>query len=498
MKVFSTIIGLFLWAGTSVAGTVDPAVLTQIQTQGSADILIIMKDSPQLKRAELIQDRTRRIRYVYNQLRNTAIRSQKFLLEKLQSEKAQFQAFHIVNAVAVTGASTELLQKLQAFTNIQRIQLNPTFTVKPMPVDYSHVVDLNTKLPSNLNDINAGQVWAEFGTKGKGIVIAGHDSGYAWTHPALRSKYRGGSGTFVNHNYNWHDAIRKPLKPASVSINLMGCQPNNPEPCDDSGHGTHTMGSMVGDDGGENQIGVAPDAKWMGCRNMDRGTGKASTYLECFEFFLAPYPRGGDPRVDGNPEAAPHIINNSWACPSSEGCQGNEFIGAVRALKAAGIMVVVSAGNEGPGCSSTNDAPGSYSGEVLSVGAYSNYDKDIASFSSRGPSGFNGGLTPDLIAPGSVIRSSVPSGGSGNGLYDYKSGTSMAGPHAAGVVALLWSARPHLVGKIDQTMQLLKKTSKGMRSSQSCGAYPGNQIPNAVMGYGLIDALNLIRSAPQF
>jgi hypothetical protein len=74
--------------------------------------------------------------------------------------------------------------------------------------------------------------------------VASIDTGVQFDHPALAAQYRGKNpdGT-VDHNYNWFD-------PAGV------CPTD--APCDNNGHGTHTMGIMVGDDGGNNVIGVAP------------------------------------------------------------------------------------------------------------------------------------------------------------------------------------------------------------------------------------------------
>lgn len=482
---------VFLFAAVSFA-EVDPAVRAKLSAFGKADVLVRMKAEPNLSKARMILDRTARIQYVYDILTKTARRSQRSLLAKLKGRGISYQSFHIVNAVAINNASPLLLNIVAAHPEVKDIILNVQVTRKPEPVDLRIPRLQLGRLPSNLEDMNVEKVWTELGARGKGIVLAGQDSGFAWLHPALKSQYRGFGNGFINHNYNWHDAIHKPLK--AVTAELL-CRNDSPEPCDDSGHGTHTLGSMLGDDGQGNQIGVAPEAKWIGCKNMDRGTGNAATYLECFEFLFTPYPQGGNPKTDGRADLAPHIINNSWACPASEGCRGDEFVSAVKAMKAAGIMVVAAIGNEGPGCGTAMDAPGSYHGELLSVGAYSHYDKAVSSFSSRGPSKWNGGIGPDIVAPGSAIRSSVPSGGLGDGLYDYKSGTSMAAPHAAGVVALLWSAKPNLIGRIDETIALMKKTAKGM-TGQTCGSFKGSEIPNAVAGHGLIDAYQLIKSAP--
>ena len=103
--------------------------------------------------------------------------------------------------------------------------------------------------------------------------------------------------------------------------------------------GVPTVGSLVGDDGGANQVGVAPGAKWIGCRNMNQGVGTPATYIECFEFFLAPYPVAGTPS-QGNPELAPDVTSNSWGCPPSEGCSALSLQAAVEAQRAAGEATV--------------------------------------------------------------------------------------------------------------------------------------------------------------
>ncbi|MGD1992194.1 MAG: S8 family serine peptidase, partial [Anaerolineae bacterium] len=266
---------------------------------------------------------------------------------------------------------------------------------------------------------------------------------------------------------------------------------DSPEPCDDHGHGTHTMGTMVGDDGGDNQIGVAPGAEWIGCRNMDRGYGTPASYIECFEFFLAPYPIGGDPLTDGRPDLAPDVVNNSWGCPPSEGCDPDTLRATVEAVRAAGILVVTSAGNSGPICGSVDDPPAIYEA-ALSVGA--TYASDaITSFSSRGPVTVDGSnrRKPDISAPGSGIRSSVPGGG-----YASMSGTSMAAPHVSGVAALLWSFAPHLLGDVAGTEILMERTARPRFTTQGCGGDGPSDVPNHVYGWGVVDALAAVEEAP--
>jgi subtilisin family serine protease len=211
---------------------------------------------------------------------------------------------------------------------------------------------------------------------------------------------------------------------------------------------------------------------------MDRGYGTPATYIECFEFFLAPYPVGESPD-DGNanPALAPHLINNSWSCPPSEGCDWATLQSTVEAVRAAGIMIVSSAANGGSSCSTIRE-PVSLYDAVYTVGATDPND-NIASFSSRGPVTIDGSqrLKPDISAPGTGTYSSLP-----NGSYGYKQGTSMAAPHVAGAVALLWSTRPDLRGQIAQTESILNQTAVPRYSTQ-CGD-PADTVPNNVYGWG--------------
>jgi len=115
----------------------------------------------------------------------------------------------------------------------------------------------------------------------------------------------------------------------------------------------------------------------------------------------------------------------------------------------------------------------------------------IASFSSRGPvsKGTTKWLKPDISAPGVNIRGAVP----GTGYQSGWSGTSMAAPHVAGGVALLWQAKPALVGNIDATEKAFTSTAVPKTSSQSCGL-PGSQIPNNTFGWGVIDLLGAVEA----
>jgi serine protease AprX len=450
---------------SKAANKIDPRLMQILQTKGSVDALVYLQ-------------KTKRIKYVYDRLRTSSAQKQFNLISLLKKKSIAHKSFFIQNVVLLKDVQLTTLTDVSALKEVESIRLNveaklhlPSneFKSGPNPKD-------DDDIPSHLQIINAHKVWREFNIKGKGIVIGGADTGYFADHNAIRKQYRGNNNGTLNHNYNWHDAF-------NLSV----------FPVDDDGHGTHTMGTMVGYDGGANRIGVAPEAQWIGCRNMLRGVGSAASYLDCFEYFMAPYPVTGDSKK-GRPDLAPHIINNSWACPSEEGCKGDELIGAVQAMKAAGIMVVAAAGNEGDSCSTSMNAPGNYSAELISVGAFNRFTNDAAYFSSRGPSTFDGGLVPLITAPGVGIRSSYKGGVD---TYEDASGTSMASPHIAGAIALLWSKYPQLIGKLDKTIQILTQTAKPIRANQTCGKFVGGNIPNAVHGYGMLDIYAAILKAGQ-
>ncbi len=396
----------------------------------------------------------------------------------MQAHGSPYRPFFIVNMVQVERADMALLEALARMPAIGRIDPNPVVRQDLPRPDSSGAGDRTVEW--GIAQIGADDVWSPLGYNGTGIVVGGQDTGYDWDHIALKSKYRGWNGSTTDHNFNWHDAIH------SGSSNPCGF--NSPEPCDDFGHGTHTMGTMTGSEG-INEIGVAPGAKWIGCRNMNVGNGTPTTYIECFEFFLAPTDSTGAIST-ANPLLAPDVINNSWACPISEGCNSGNYATmetAVNNLTNAGIVVVASAGNSGSnGCASINDPPAFYANS-FSVGATNNLDS-IASFSSRGPASYSSLTKPEISAPGVSVRSSTP-----NDNYSIYSGTSMAGPHIVGTVALMLDANPNMT--VAMLRSKIQDTAVPKTHWQTCGGTPGTSIPNNTYGHGRVDALAAVNAA---
>lgn len=436
------------------------------------NIFLHFPEKAEIQKAEMIIDRTSRVQFVYDHLRQRSLIDQKEISDFLESKDVDFKNFYIQNSILVKDAKPELIEQILKLNPL--IQTSSDISInlmKKIPAIQTRDFQ-NQNTPSHLKRLKIPEVWQQHKTRGYGIVLGNQDTGFLWYHQALKKQYRGFSELNIQHPNNWLDAFGQYQAPT-----------------DDDGHGTHTLGSMLGDDGGKNLIGAAPEAQWIGCRNMKKGVGTVSSYLTCFEFFLAPYPPGSDPRTDGNPALAPHIINNSWSCPRSEGCQGDEFLQALQAHKAAGILNVVAAGNDGPNCGTISESPAKYVDLVLIVGSYSEQRKNVSSFSNRGPSGWNKRIAPDVMAFGEGIRSSLSSDFQ---RYGNKTGTSMAAPQIAGGIALLWSARPSLIGNIDYTIELVRKSAEPLTSNQSCGGTPGSDIPNSTMGYGMADFLKAL------
>jgi subtilisin family serine protease len=450
---------------------VDPWVVQQAE-KGKAEFIVFLTEQADLSGSALLATKREKGKWVFERLTAVAERTQKPLVEALQSLGVEFKPYWVSNMIWVHG-DMETVTKMALRSDVARIHANPAVRLqRPAPEEAIAQPFSTTAVEWNISHVNAPAVWAA-GYTGQGVVIGGQDTGYQWDHPALINQYRGWSGSAASHDYNWHDAIHS-------GGGLCGA--DSPFPCDDSKHGTHTMGTMVGDDGGSNQIGMAPGARWIGCRNMNQGVGSPATYAECYQWFMAPT------RIDGsapNPAMAPDMINNSWGCTPSEGCTNpNVLLTVVENVWAAGIMTVQSAGNSGAACS-TVDEPAAIYQSSFSVGATNSSDV-IAYFSSRGPVTIDGSgrLKPDIVAPGVDIRSCVPED-------EYQSGwngTSMAAPHVAGLAALLVSANPFLAGQAGTLEDIIRQTAVPLTTTQRCGGDGSSDVPNNVYGWGRIDA----------
>lgn len=449
------------------------------------DVVILMHRQADLSAANRLKGKSNKALYVFSTLSETAQVSQKDLLTDLLEKRISHRSFYIVNMVSAR-VSLEDMEWIALRPDVRAILQDGVFMMES-PVESRRQETAGSRAPIwNLTQIGVPEVWNK-GITGQNTVIGGQDTGYAWEVSTIRDKYRGWNGTSAQHDYNWHDAVHND-NPMSSGTNSCGF--DSPEPCDDHNHGTHTMGTMVGGvDNNGNDIGVAPDAQWIGCRNMENGYGTLTTYTECFGWFLAPYPVGGN-SSQGDSDKMPHVINNSWGCPTIEGCNSSNWQimeTALNNLRTAGCVIVVSAGNSGSNCG-TVTAPAAIFEGSYSVGATNSSD-NIAGFSSRGPVTVDNSnrMKPDISAPGVDIRSCLR-----NGNFAHWQGTSMAGPHIAGVVSLMISANPALEGEVDKIQEIINHTALARTSTQNCGGVSGSDIPNNTFGHGIVDALSAV------
>lgn len=452
--------GLLIWAGMVV-------VYLTLGRPGlyGERLFVILKDQPDVSAARQEPTYNQRRDFVYRTLVSEADRSQSDIRQSLDRLGIKYQPYYLVNALEVDGGPL-LKAWLATRPEVDRILASPHLRPLPetLPVSSGNMA-LTYGHSWNLEMIHADKVWQELDVTGKGVIVGQSDSGVQGDHPELAVAYHGFNGS---DDFNWFDPWYHTSKPTDLG-----------------GHGTHTLGTILG-----KNVGVAPGAQWIGCANLARNLGNPALYLDCMQFMLAPFPQNGDPFKDGDSARGAMVLNDSWGCPDVEGCDANVFQPAVKALQSAGVFVVASAGNGGMGGCSTVEDPIALYGEVYSVGAV-DIDGDLAEFSSKGPvtADGSGRVKPDIIAPGVDVFSSMP-----NGTYASNSGTSMAGPHVVGVVALMWSANPHLIGDIERTTRILNETAQPYE-----GYYPvcvsDQASPNNGVGYGIVDAYAAVKAA---
>jgi subtilisin family serine protease len=459
----------------ALAADVDAGLSAQARRDGRVETLIVLPDqaTPSLAPLDTHADYKTHRRALVDALRARADTQQAALRAWLAGRGIEYRAYWISNLVWARLSEADLTA-LAARDDIGRISANPHLSNALPPIS------AQTQAPAavdaiewGVNKINAPAVWAA-GYNGQGVVIAGEDTGYKWDHAALKAHYRGWNGSIADHAYNWHDSIH--------DSSGNPCGNSSPAPCDDHGHGTHTAGTFAGDDGASNQIGVAPGAKWIGCRNMDAGDGTPARYIECMQWMLAPTDLAD---MNPDPDKAPDVISNSWGCIPSEGCvNGDEIKTAVDNIVTGGIFFAAAAANDGPACSTITSPPAIY--DSAFVVAATNSSDALANFSSRGPVPNSARVLPDVAGPGVNVRSSINTGG-----YGTLSGTSMATPHIAGAAALLMSVNPTLKGHPDQVANLLRSTAvhAGVTDpgNPGCGGLTMADWPNYQAGSGRVD-----------
>ncbi len=399
----------------------------------SAALFVVFGERANLTAASRIPDWAARGAAVAAALQSAADRSQAGVRGYLQGQRMAFTPYWVINAIYIPSGNLALARALARRPEVAAILPESVYSIPPAAGGDGDSIQA---VQWNISMIRADQVWGV--TSGTGIRVASIDTGVRFTHEALVTQF---SGFFYD--------------PTMTCGNV---------PCDNDGHGTHTMGTMVGGNG----IGVAPGATWAACKGCITNDCYSSHLISCAQWVLAP---------GGLPGERPHVVNNSWGGPGGS----TWFSSYVDSWRAAGVFPAFSAGNGGPSCGSAGspgDNPQSYAS-----GATDN-NGQVGSFSGRGPSGVDGRIKPDVVAPGVNVLSCYSTSDTS---YATGSGASMASPHTAGTVALVWAAQPALLGNVAATEQRLRDTAVKFTSGEDCGGTAG-QIPNNTYGYGRIDA----------
>ena len=418
--------------GQAFAAWVDPTLEDALDNADDKEMVgsyVVLADRVDLRDLQdrldtMKASRSKRHFEVITTLQDKAAQTQeplRLFLENYQKLGAvqSYRAYWIDNAFAVR-ATADFYQLLRQRPEIDRIYFDyPIESIAPV-----RIADGDEKGPKGIEpgieSTRAPELW-DLGIDGTGVIAGDMDTGCDGTHPAFATRWRGLSAPA---SQCWYD----PWQHADF-------------PYDSGEHGTHTMGTMVGGDDGDNQIGMAPGAQWIAAAVVDVPTVNIYTEaVAAFEWFADP---------DNNPgtmDDVPAVVNNSWGISGFPYCD-DTFWASMDVAEMAGVVVTFAAGNEGPFRGTLRSPADRITTDynAFAIGALAPSGDRIASFSSRGPSRCDRAtIKPEVSAIGQAVRSSIPGG------YTEMDGTSMATPHVSGAILLLSQAYP------DATVQQLK------------------------------------------
>ena len=441
---------VFCFNFNAQAGTISPALQDVLDTVGpdeDVDVIVILSDQVDTK---AIKDSVKSLRRskIVKALKKKADDTQKTLKDfiKIKNPKREISLW-VVNGIILT-VRADVIPELAQRPEVAEVRLD-------FAIQLSEPLPATTATPEwNIDAIGAPPLW-DLGFRGQGLVVANMDSGVDVNHHDLVTRYRGGTNS-------WFDPYGQHATPYD----------SHP-----AGHGTGTMGIMVGGDATGTAIGVAPEAQWIAAKIFDdAGFADLSAIHQAFQWLL-------DPDGDSNTDDAPDIVNNSWGFRELVNICYLEYQLDIQNLKAAGIAVVFSAGNEGINGPASSISPAN-NPESFAVGAVSS-TLNIAGFSSRGPSAcvLEDDFFPEVVAPGVGVKTAdVTFGGVLPINTRYSSGTSFAAPHVAGAMALLLSAFPSLT--VSDLETALMDTAIDL----------GTAGPDHDYGSGMIDVMAAYRS----
>ena len=402
------------------------AKLNLLKVDEYTSCLVMMKDQVNTREMNLKLDPNLITRKMMHTVTLSALRSKaessqteliNYLNQKTQdSGVKQFQTFWITNAVLVT-AKREVIESIAARPEVEAVEENYPITLVD-PVSVEKAAGGEVEKERCFSAIGAQESW-KMGYTGKGRLVCNFDTGVDGHHPALSSSWRGNNGGSLSAC--WYDPLVSDY------------------PKDDKGHGSHTMGVMVGITDNDT-IGVAFGAQWIAAAVIDRGRTISETIADILLAFQWAVDPDGDPNTTDD---VPDVINNSWGIPPGYNSSCDQtFWNAIDNVENAGVVVIFAAGNEGPNPSTLRTPADRISSPTnsFSVGAVDAqcYGYPVANFSSRGPSACDDQtIKPEVTAPGMRIYSCYK-----NGEYRLMSGTSMAAPFVSGAVAILRQYNP--------------------------------------------------------
>ncbi|HNB54622.1 MAG TPA: S8 family serine peptidase, partial [Anaerolineales bacterium] len=277
---------------------VHPALAKALLTTPADEYLPVVIEWPRspnllqaLRPGDKLAQREQVIATLQNDTREKTASLMAFLQSQTSLQQAKTPRAFWISPIIILQARPALIQQLTQRTDISSLRLDEAMTLEP--ITYTEMTDANFLQPDdmlwNLETVHVGLTEQALGLDGTGVVVANLDSGVDWMHPALMTHYRGyRPGGLSIHYGNWH-----------VSTNEEYTYPG-----DGNGHGTHTMGTIVGDDGQGMRTGVAPGAKWIAVKMFtNNGVTYESWVHDAFEWIIAP---------EGDPALAPDVLNNSW------------------------------------------------------------------------------------------------------------------------------------------------------------------------------------------
>ncbi len=433
-------------------------VQEKFDEKGYIDVLIQMEDeiynTEQVLPTDSKDEVVRKRKAIIQNLKKNAEESQKEVLSYLRDGQSTKQvdlleSYYSTNTIRAI-ARIDVIEDLDRFNNIEQISLNDTQETRGSQA-------AGTAKEWNLNATDVNKTWEAFGTKGEGVTIGFIDSGAFIDHPDLKESFRGYNSETkeITTEGHWEDFVA-----------------NRKMPVDDLGHGTAITGIAVGGDKNGTSVGVAPGSKWIAARAFSTEFSLNTNLIKAGEWMLAP---------DGDVSKAPDVINNSWGGKSTDEKWFNNLLDA---WLAAGIFPVFAAGNEkGLAGKASIENPASLL-DAFAVGAVDS-NKIIGNFSKRGPSVFDPTATvikPEVVAPGKFVYTTNKAGG-----YSNWTGTSIAAPHVAGVVALMKSVNKNLSNT--QIRRILIETATPLTDADF------NSTPNMAYGYGLVNAYKAVEKA---